>query len=287
MKKNIFSFIALLSIASIFFILFLSCNREDSFKHSENIEVITEEQTKEVYANADEEIFRRFSDRYFIMPRWDGATELSLGPKHNARYIPIGYNDSSGNFLQMIVMKDEGRVRSLLIEMQPDENWLMSNRDISRYENMTGKLLFYSANGRFYQGFTLKDGAKVNDYYPTSALSSTNVLYGTNSVLAVTAHPCTETWGSFGCEELAQVLVIARTSSTSSTYVFIYIPSNVYNSNPQGGTYNGYPWKPVSGASIPLSPNMGVLAEGLAIDCVQARFSLPEVRKDHFGIQIW
>lgn len=250
MKKNhclIFYF--LFSTLSVFF---YACRKDANSKPQNPIESVPLKQAKEIFGLASSEIQQRFKTQYNeLKPKWDIAAPVSLGVKNNALYVPLAYDTTTGNYLHLIIMKDEGRVRSLLVEMQPDPIWLKDNRELSEYNSLTGKLIFYSVNGRFYQGYDMENGSMKKEYTPNSELNNINSLLGLNGRIAASStsgngDPCV--WGQFGCQELAEVVVTAVRTNTTN-YVNIYIPASVYNSNPAGGYYNGYSWYPTYMAS--------------------------------------
>lgn len=222
----------------IFSVVFYACQKEKS--STPVVESVSLKEAQMIYGYVENELGRRFAGRYsYTMPLWNNVLTESLGPTHNVMYVPIAYNDSTGNYLHIVVMKDEGRLRSLLVEIQPDKEWRKEHSALSEYKNVTGKLLFYSINGRFHQGYLMKDGSMVKEYTPEQELGNLSTLMRLNQASATSSDPCV--YGTFGCQELAEVLVVARPSNQTN-YVYIYIPATVYNSNPSGGYYSGYNW---------------------------------------------
>lgn len=245
--------LVLLTFIAIVTTTFYACLKDhNGIRPQDKVEAVPQKQAQEIFSYAKDEIQSRLGERFgHIEPSWNLATPVSLDLRHNALYIPLSYDDSTGNYLHMIVIKDEGRVRSLLVEMQPDPSWYKEHKNPLEYKNLTGKLLFYSVNGRFYQGYEMENGSMRKEYTPTNELNSLRSLMARNDNVAIDVKPpppgnpdpCAGKWGTFGCQELAEVQVVAH-QLNNNNYVYINIPSSVYSSNPNGGVYSGYMWSP-------------------------------------------
>lgn len=238
-----------LSIVSLS-IIFYACNKDDRSRPATD-QKVTLQEAKMIYSYAGQELESRFGNRYStIRPRWEGARSESFGLTHNVMYVRLGFDDSNGGLLQLIIMKDEGRLRSMLVEIQPDADWRKDHYSLDDYGSLTGSLIFYSVNGRFRQAYVMKNGSKVSGFTPEHELKNPSTLMNLNQgsisgrTEGVESAACVD--GTFGCQELAEVLVVARPHNQSN-YVYIYIPSTIYNSNPSGGTFNGYNWYPNTG----------------------------------------
>jgi hypothetical protein len=245
-----------------------SCRRESDIpnklsKWSTNELSIGE--AKEIFNRAEEDITLKFKGKYSsISANWDSSKIIQLGNEHLARYIPIGYDAPSGSYLEMICLKDKGKLRSLLVETKPDSVFFKNYWSREYYARLDGNLLFYTVSGTFVSGFIMEKGRAIRDYIPKEEMTNLGVLSNSSGKLIKKAmtqddddpDPCEGNWGNFGCQELTGV-VVSATPQSGGYIIFISIPSEIfYNSPTESGAYGGYNW---SAAPPPNAPSLGDL----------------------------
>ncbi len=218
--------------AAILSIAFDSCQKE---KAGTSIpDVVSVKEAKAIYREAENEVTTRFKDRFLlILPDWDHVQTESRELNHSVMYLPLGYDDSTGNYLYMMVMKDEGILRSLLVGIQPDKNWREQHTSLDDYKKVTGKLVFYSVNGRFFKGFLMQEGVSAGEYTPEEELGNITSLMGLRSGTVSARNEDLCVYGTFGCKELAGI-TITGSGNRGDTDGYSRTGESVYITTPKG-----------------------------------------------------
>lgn len=229
----------------------VSCRKYDlRAVEQRNRQDITNSDAQEVFKKSEVALQNRFRMEYGqINPLWEKSELKKLSPENMALYTPLAFNKTTGSYLQLVCLKDKGKFRSLITEVQPSEEYYEKLGFQDFYAHVTGRLLFYSVTGKFIRGFKMQWGKSQGAYYPETELDNVAVLTRTAALGVRSAvnndDPCEDEWGNFGCQELESVVVVA-TPSSGGAQVFISIPINLYYSYPTGGTYGGYAWAPIA-----------------------------------------
>ncbi len=235
----------------IFFIFLFSCSKNDTTISPPEFSTISEKEIRVFCDHIEEILLQKMSAQGYLDVSADikNTSYRSIGAA-SATYVPLFKNKESGVNIQLILIKYNNKINSVVTVIRPDENWYNDGKNLSE---MNGYIDYFASNGSFIKSVRLNGGLNApstielskSDFLPDLKLRKkifkNNLNKNLQSSLAVaigggscnSCHgedPCQGRWGEFGCKELPEVVIPGKPKD----------PPTVI---------------PPSGPSIPIFPN--------------------------------
>ncbi len=150
--------IALLSMLSVISLVFLRCQSEENAvdKTPNKIQTVTFDEAKDFLKDSKNNSFSKSANNQLENLEFDKITQENInGSDQLLTVIPFATNNDLEND-RILLLKIENEIKSVIFKMYPDENSVKGS--------FSGKLLVYSIDGNFINGFRAKDGFIVTQF---------------------------------------------------------------------------------------------------------------------------
>lgn len=124
-------------------------------------DAVTLAEARAEYSKAlNQGLYDNFLDKS-LTPNWEKVYRYRLSENHNALYVTLYYKKQTGEVIQMIVMKDNGKVQSKVVQAIPNPSTLKADKKID-YAHLDGRLIFFNSYGKLHGLVAVQNGKRLS-----------------------------------------------------------------------------------------------------------------------------